>query len=277
MFVRIEALPTADASLRLPHRAWMRDGAPSHPIDEDLWLGTPTACGAQNDKSSISRFPILAPPRMRHTQVRAFPPLRREANTPQGWGTQVRALRPLRAGGPPNLGIHIPSSGCGVPRPSSARAGKLDSWLLSHLMPKAHAFAFPRSPFRLDLDCTFDSGCVMPETRPQTIFGLPGQSAHDRIPVHIAQLLYPLGFGVKVEVIIARLPEGFGMAKGEPARHRLLQGLHGSGERCLLRFAQQKVNMLRHDHIARSRRIRTRAASVPARVRRGFVPTTSQT
>jgi hypothetical protein len=64
--------------------------------------------------------------------------------------------------------------------------------------------------------------------------------------MQIAQLLQPLRFGKHVEVMIAVHPEGLAVLLH---RHGKFDGLHGSGERSEFRFAQEKMNMLRHDDV----------------------------
>jgi len=65
--------------------------------------------------------------------------------------------------------------------------------------------------------------------------------------MHVAQLLDPLFFVMHIEIVVARLPK-----RTLPAlnRHRQLQRLNRLAEKCLLRFADQKVNVFRHDNIA---------------------------
>lgn len=67
--------------------------------------------------------------------------------------------------------------------------------------------------------------------------------------MNIAQLFYKLGVIAYVEIIVALLPEVF-RGTDEAPRDSLLEGLESIRQRVPLRFAQQKMHMLRHDNVA---------------------------
>ena len=64
----------------------------------------------------------------------------------------------------------------------------------------------------------------------------------------VAQLLHKLRVIANVEIVVPLLPEMLSIADQAP-RYSLLQGLQRIGQRVLLRFAEQEVNMLRHDYV----------------------------
>jgi hypothetical protein len=80
-----------------------------------------------------------------------------------------------------------------------------------------HEFAAADGPFRLDFHETFDTCGVVAETAPYPVFWFCGQSAHNGIPVHIAQLFNTLPVGPDVEVIVTGVPKRLGVAQGECA------------------------------------------------------------
>ena len=67
--------------------------------------------------------------------------------------------------------------------------------------------------------------------------------------MNVAQLLHKLLIIADIEIVVPLLPEMLGIANQTP-RYSLLQRLEGIGQRVLLRFAEQQVNMLGHDYIA---------------------------
>jgi hypothetical protein len=67
--------------------------------------------------------------------------------------------------------------------------------------------------------------------------------------VDVAKLLDPFALAEDIEVIIARLPEGFAISAAKSSRDPLLHRLQCGCERSTLGVAQQKMHMLRHDYI----------------------------
>jgi len=70
--------------------------------------------------------------------------------------------------------------------------------------------------------------------------------------MHVAEFLDSLVFVLHVEIVVARLPEWALLALN---RHGQLQGLNGLAEWCIFWFADQQVNVLRHDDIAANNEI----------------------
>jgi len=67
--------------------------------------------------------------------------------------------------------------------------------------------------------------------------------------VHVAKLLNSLALAPDVEIIIPGLPKrGTGDLTSQFARNRLFQHLQSQGELGSLRFANQQMNVLRHDN-----------------------------
>src|SRR5947209_2064929 len=87
----------------------------------------------------------------------------------------------------------------------------------------------------------------MREARPRPIVRLRYETASDRIAVDVAKLLDALGFGVYVEVVIARLPKG---ALGALNRDGNLERLERFGESGDPRLAQEKVDVLGHNDVS---------------------------
>ena len=143
--------------------------------------------------------------------------------------------------------------------------------------------AFSRRPFRLDLDPSLTASCVVSKTAPLPIFRTFAQTRLHRIAMNIAKLLHKLRVISNVEIVVPLLPEMLRIANQAP-RYSLLQRLQRIGQRSLfcqanrrliqadrwpiqavlwlewgtstavslpLRFAEQKMHMLRHDHITR--------------------------
>ena len=67
--------------------------------------------------------------------------------------------------------------------------------------------------------------------------------------MNIAQLLHKLRIISNVEIVVPLLPEMLGIANQAP-RYSLLQRLQRIGQRIPLRFAEQEVDMLRHDYVS---------------------------
>src|SRR5438132_12785576 len=137
------------------------------------------------------------------------------------------------------------------------------------------SFAFSCCPFRLDLDPSLTAGCVVAKTAPLPVLRTFAQPSLHRIAMNIAKLFYKLLVISNVEIVVPLLPEMLRIANQTP-RHSLLQRLQRIGqriplwfaehgwpiqavfwlecgsfifERILLWFAEQQVNMLRHDYI----------------------------
>jgi len=66
--------------------------------------------------------------------------------------------------------------------------------------------------------------------------------------MNIAQLFHKLRVISNVEIVVPLLPEMIRIANQTP-RYSLLQRLQRIGQRILLRFAEQEVNMLRHNYV----------------------------
>ncbi len=67
--------------------------------------------------------------------------------------------------------------------------------------------------------------------------------------MNVAQLLHKLRVISNVEIVVPFLPEMLGIANQAP-RYFLLQRLQRIGQRIPLRFAEQEVDMLRHDCVS---------------------------
>jgi hypothetical protein len=137
-----------------------------------------------------------------------------------------------------------------VPRPCRGlcdRAGVLTSYVSER---NSHALPLASGPVRLDLDCTFGSGEVVPETAPGPILRVLHQSSSDRVAMNIAQLLGLFGVAPYVEIVIARLPEWAALRATKALGYVLLQHLQCHGKFGSLRLGQQQMNVLRHDHIS---------------------------
>ncbi len=66
--------------------------------------------------------------------------------------------------------------------------------------------------------------------------------------MNIAQLFHKLRVISNIEIVVPLLPEMLRVANQTP-RYSLLQRLQRIGQRILLWFAEQEVNMLRHDYV----------------------------
>ncbi len=66
--------------------------------------------------------------------------------------------------------------------------------------------------------------------------------------MNVAQLLHKLRVISNVEIVVPLLPEMLRIANQTP-RYSLLQRLQRIGQRIFFGFAEQEVNMLRHDHV----------------------------
>ena len=103
-----------------------------------------------------------------------------------------------------------------------------------------------------NLDRPFQSGGVMPVTRPRPILGLCYQAATDRVAVHVLEFLDCLVMVPDIEIIIPSLPEvGLSLQLQLP-RGLLLQHLQGHGQLFDRRLADQQMHMLGHEHISRN-------------------------
>ena len=66
--------------------------------------------------------------------------------------------------------------------------------------------------------------------------------------MNIAKLFHKLRVISNVEIVVPLLPEMLRITNQTP-RYSLLQRLQRIGQRFLLWFAEQEVNMLRHDYV----------------------------
>ena len=66
--------------------------------------------------------------------------------------------------------------------------------------------------------------------------------------MNVAQLLHKLRVISNVEIVVPLLPEMLRIVKQAP-RYSLLQRLQRIGQRIFFGFAEQQVNMVRHDHV----------------------------
>src|SRR4051812_25794343 len=102
---------------------------------------------------------------------------------------------------------------------------------------------------RFDLDGADLSERVVAEAAPSPILRPTDEPAPHGVAMEVVQLLPELGFGVDIEVVIARLPEVLPAADEDP-RDRLLDRLNGRGKIRALGFPYQQVHMLGHYHVA---------------------------
>ena len=79
------------------------------------------------------------------------------------------------------------------------------------------------------------------------VFRLGDEAAFDRIAMHVLQLLDPFITSKDVEIVVAGLPERT-LRKASGGGD--LQGLQGFRQEIVGRFADEQVNMLRHDDVA---------------------------
>src|SRR4030088_1547338 len=106
----------------------------------------------------------------------------------------------------------------------------------------------PCRPFRLDLDPSLTAGCAVAKTVPLPILRTFAQPSLHRIAMNVAQLFHKLRIIANVEIVVPLLPEMLRIANQMP-RYSLLQRLQRIGQRILFRFAEQQVNLLRHDYV----------------------------
>jgi len=105
-------------------------------------------------------------------------------------------------------------------------------------------------PLGLNLHRSFAASRIMTKAAPHPILRARYQPALHRIPVHVVQLLKALVFAPNVEIVIPRLPKVAGVARHQPARHRLFHRLNGRGKKAPFRLADQQVDMFGHDHVS---------------------------
>lgn len=74
------------------------------------------------------------------------------------------------------------------------------------------SFALAGGPFGFDLYDSLDAGCAVAEAAPWPIFGAGAQPSTHRVGVNVMQLLYKLRVVADVEIVVALLPEVFGLA-----------------------------------------------------------------
>ena len=113
---------------------------------------------------------------------------------------------------------------------------------------------------------------VKREAAPRPVPGMSDKFSLHWIHVHVVELLDELGLAPDVEIVEAVLPEPrqgleqiaegqFQLPGGWPpsrlaaqaTRHALLQDLHDGGRSALGRLADEQVNVVGHDHVARER------------------------
>src|SRR6266496_4248031 len=102
---------------------------------------------------------------------------------------------------------------------------------------------------------------MVAKTAPLPVLRALAQPSLRRISMNIAQLLHKLWVIPNVEIVVPLLPEmlfptqakiGLEWATHfwkQTPRYSLLRRLQSIGQRIFFRFAQQEVNMLRHDHV----------------------------
>src|SRR6202011_2690360 len=103
-------------------------------------------------------------------------------------------------------------------------------------------------PLRLDLNPSLTAGCVVSKTAPLLVLGTFSQPSLHWIAMNIAQLFHKLQVISKVEIVVPLLPKMICIANQTP-RYSLFQRLQRIGQRIPLWFAEQEVNMLRHDDV----------------------------
>jgi hypothetical protein len=107
-----------------------------------------------------------------------------------------------------------------------------------------------KRPVRFDLDPSGFAGEVMAEAGPWPVFGFFDEAALDRIAVDVAELFDLLACGDDVEVVVASVPEGTGVVL-EPLGGFALQNAECVGEGLPLWFADQQMDVLRHQDVAK--------------------------
>jgi hypothetical protein len=111
------------------------------------------------------------------------------------------------------------------------------------------SLAFARGPFGLDFNSSLDACGVMEKTAPGPVFGTLAESRPYRVPMDVMELLHELLMIANVEIVVALLPEMIGVSNQTP-RYALLQGFEGIRQGVPFRFADQKVDVFRHDNVS---------------------------
>src|SRR5690348_5843451 len=90
----------------------------------------------------------------------------------------------------------------------------------------------------------------MAETAPRPLFRALHQPPPDRIAMDITKLFCLLGVAPHIEIVVAGLPERATLRATQAPGNVLLQHLQRDGKFGSLRLSQQKMNVLRHDHVS---------------------------
>src|ERR1700747_557800 len=107
---------------------------------------------------------------------------------------------------------------------------------------------------------------IVPVTAPRPLFRFEHQSALHRIAVHITQLLNALLLAEDDKIVEAALPDVTGLERSVPQlalprvgpqaklaqpapRKTLFQSLHYDRRIATLRFAEEQMHVLGHDHV----------------------------
>lgn len=119
-------------------------------------------------------------------------------------------------------------------------------WLF--LIPVSLQLPPTRRPLRFNLHRSLDASGVVPKAGPRPVLWIRHESPLHRIPVHVPQLLRCLS--VNVEVVVPSLPELNLARRFETLRRLLLENLQHRRQRRDLWFADQKMHVLRHQHVS---------------------------
>lgn len=111
------------------------------------------------------------------------------------------------------------------------------------------SFALFCCPLRFNLHASRASCGVVEKAAPLPILRTRAQSAVHGIAVDVAQLFCELAVMADVEIVVALLPEVLRLAN-QASRHALFQRFERIGERPMPRFAEEQVNVLRHDDVS---------------------------
>jgi len=93
-------------------------------------------------------------------------------------------------------------------------------------------------------------------TGPRPVLGPVYETPLYRVVVHVVDLFAALVWGVDVEVVVAGLPEG---TLSGLDRDREFECLESLREESLLRFAEEKVDVLRYDDVGGDDEVLTEA------------------
>ncbi len=116
----------------------------------------------------------------------------------------------------------------------------------------APMFPLPRRLKLLDLHRPAQPSRALPTTRPRRVLRLCHQPSHNRIAMHIPELLRTIFFTPRVEVVIPALPE-LRLVRALPlCRSLLLQHLQRHCRRRDACFTHQRVRVLGHQDVAQN-------------------------